>query len=259
MDIEKKVATVVAAGTIAAGAGAAVAYESGIFDNGDQPDSTYVQTVPATQQPTMIPGTEIPNPLKTPTIEPTPVSTASIPVPTNTPEHVITPPCEIVPQEYCKDAKLIDFEYNGQHFKVIGFKLPAGIPVFSMAEGKIFTTIASGNPFDGSYTDLIRNGSQAPITIAGDYSFEKPSQSDVTNGTKIGVMKDSGITNLGDFNLIFSPALKSPDGKGFISDDSLISQMFPEIDLSKPHSRVVTDGAGKTTYITTYNDTPPGH
>lgn len=259
-------AAVALGATAVVGIGGAFAFEAGAFDSGSTPDSGHVQTIPSTEQPDMIPGTQIPNPLKSstpestalPTFTPTIVETPS-PTATHTPttEHVVAPPCEIVPQEYCEDAKLIDFEFNGQHFKAIGFKLPSGVPVFAMAEGKILETTASGNPFNGSYATLIRNGSQAPITITGDFSFDKPSQSDVANGTQIGTMKETGIVNLGEFNLVFIPQLRNSDGKGFTSDDSLIAQMFPTKDLARPDGNVVSDGTGKTTYIKTYNDAPP--
>lgn len=57
----------VAAATIALGGAALVTNQMGVFGS-DSSDEAHVQIVPAPTQPAVIPGTEIPNPLKTPEV-----------------------------------------------------------------------------------------------------------------------------------------------------------------------------------------------
>ncbi len=246
-----KIGSMAAAGVLAAAGGAAIAYESGVFDSGD--GEANVLTVPAQEQPAVIPGTEIPNPLKTPvgvaaTAEATPTT---IP-PTATKEAVKDVPCQILPEEFCSRGERVVSVSNGKNYTYVGFHLPPGTPLFSLIDGLLLKAVEGGNPYSGFLAQVRDDTQSHGYAFRGDIAFDNMLQRNVKAGDKIANIGNSGVTNLGGYNFIFT--INTP---GPVTDEEMLETLFPAAYNRPIVGTNIPEGEMKSAVIPSYSSEPP--
>ena len=186
-------------------------------------------------------------PAETPTLEPPP---------TATPESKNEAPCEILPQEYCSQAEIIELDYQGVTYKNIGFHLPAGVPLFSPMDGNLAKTKVSEPSHLHGFLAAVNNAND-PTLLAfafyGDLGFDNMLSSNVNEGGVIGYTQDTGIKGLGDYNIVLQVTRLNSTNDGFVTDEELLRRMFPQA-FEKPAKKTVFDGQGAITFIPSYNN-----
>ena len=159
------------------------------------------------------PAATEPAPTGTPTLEPPPTAT----------EVKQEVPCQIIPQEYCERAKLIEFKYQGVDHKLIAFNLPEGTPLYSPKDGQLFTGEFNGEPFNGPFGSVQdpKNG----FSFIGDVNITLLPQA-VKKGDQIGTIQNTGITNFGEYNLIIFTTRANAQGTGPETDEEVLNTLF---------------------------------
>lgn len=171
-------------------------------------------SVPTTASPT-------PEPTKpTATLEPTkaPPTPTAEPTKAATPEAKKDEPCNILPQEYCSQGKLIYTKNSsGQSEIYIGFHLLPNIPIFAGMSGQTGkASIAQPSEFTG-YQLVVRdpnlsNPNAISFEIKGDLQFDNMLSTNVNEGDIIGYTQNTGVKNLGDYNVLITARRRTPNG-----------------------------------------------
>lgn len=148
---------------------------------------------------------------------------------TSSPPTNTTGTCMILPEEYCKEVKIIDWKYEGQSFKLAAFNLPEGTQVRSPVNGFIATT-KDGDTWKGTFASIKPENSELKInyTFIGDIQFENSSASKVTTGEVFGKLTDTGAKNLGNYNLVIRITQYNTRDKKFETDESTLYSLFPK-------------------------------
>ena len=146
-------------------------------------------------------------------------------------------PCQILPTEYCSQAELTDFNYQGQTLKIVGFHLPPDVPIFSPIDGSFGQTNMDQKPNTGPFHGFIAlvfkpsDPSLLSFSIMGDIKFDNMLSHDVKKGDLIAYTQDTGIKNLGgNYNIIVTADRKNPNGNVpiTITDEDMLRTMFPQ-------------------------------
>ncbi len=247
-----KVGSLAAAGVLAAAGGVALAYESGVFDSGST-DQAKVQIIPAPEQPANIPGTEIPNPLKTP--EPTVNAVAPTVAATATPEKKAEVPCQIMPQEFCNGGKVIEMQYQGNTYRLLAFTLPDGTPLYSPESGQLIKGVFNGVPLTGPF-GVIKPNADKSFYFVGDLKFENNNTVDVKPGDPVARIQKTGVTNFGEYNLIIMANRLDATGKKPEADKEILDALFPSLSKVEPVKKVDQSAGQSSVGSPIYSNTP---
>lgn len=182
------------------------------------------------------PDTPTPKPAATETLKlsPTPLVTETPIPPTIAPEVKKEVPCVILPDQYCSQAELIDWTYQGQTYKIVGFHLPQGVPLFSPMDGSSGKANMDQKPNTGPFHGLLAgigkptDPSLLSFNIMGDLKFDNMLSLDVKKGDLIAYTQDTGIRNLGNYNIIVMASQKDPNSNGFTTAEDMLRTMFPQ-------------------------------
>jgi len=189
--------------------------------------------------------TETPTATSLPTRTPTPESTFT-PTASPTPEPTSTPtpevkkevPCQILPTEYCSQYEVINWKYQGREYKLLGFNLPPGTPIFAHKPGKELATADFGENglFKGFLVEVEDpdnpNDLKTSLEFIGDLSFAKYEWGKIKQGDIIATIQDRGIKNFGEYNLIIQAFKgKFPDLE---TNTELLDKFFPNFSTTPP-------------------------
>lgn len=177
-----------------------------------------------------------------PTSEPKPQTTAvAMPTmgveqktatPNTTPESTQgIRPGEILTRADQLKGDIIDWNYEGQTYKLAAFKLDGGTKVFVAQSGQLARTKADA-PFAGNagvLTGLGGNQSSTTIEYVGDLSFDMMTTIDARSGDIAATIGNTGVKEreFGDYNFIVFITHKNPNGKGFTTNTEMLSKLFP--------------------------------
>lgn len=232
-------------GLAAVGGAAFGAYEgvSSLSSGSSSPDSVAVPTEVATPTPSEAPLTPAPTESPVPTLEPTPS-----PV-----EVVDAKPCAIIPDEFCAQGELINWTRQGETYKLIGFRLPPNTQVFSPVDALLGKVKQDGDPFSGYVAEIIQPETYTTYSLTGDLYFDDMQSGLVKKGDVIGNIQDTGVKNLGEYNLIFSVTRFDQATQTFSTPEDVLNDLFPGLLSKKPSKDVTYDGQGNPVIIDFYD------
>ena len=180
-------------------------------------------------------------------LKPTPTATETI-VSTPAPEVKKDVPCQILPEKFCSQAELIEFNYQGKTYTYVGFRLPSGVPLLSPMDGQVAKAeIVQPSPYKGFLATVMdpNNPTSGSFGFVGDLKFPNMLSINIKKGDIIGYAQNTETENFGNYNLLV----------GASNSDSLRS-LFPEA-FKKPAKKATYDGLTATTYMDIYADEPP--
>lgn len=156
---------------------------------------------------------------------------------TPTPEKKTDVPCQILPQEYCNKAELIERKgVDGQIAQVIALKLSSGIPIFSPIDGEV----AKAKTNTGLLA-VIRDPNDPNlivINVQGDIKFDNMLTIKVKKGDVVGYTQDTGefTSPLGDYNIRVGSTKAS--GDKIVDNPDKMKEFFPEAFKKGPVKKV---------------------
>ena len=158
-----------------------------------------------------------------PSPEPSPTATEVSKAPVN---------CEILPQEYCSQGKLIDWTNSlGVQWKLVTFNLGAGTPIYAPFDGSLFQTEGPGNLISPNAPGLsIYNpdNSAAPVFIlTGDIKLNGQ-QYTVRKGDIIAYTQNTGI-KVFDSTIALTVTVADSTTNSIKTDEDLLRQNFPNL------------------------------
>ncbi len=206
------VAGAVALGGTLAGCGGD---DAGDVDPGFTPDATHTLTIEPT-------ATRTPIIEATPTFTPTPTLEPTF---TPTPEPVVEVPCKVLPIEFCKDGKLLEFELNGKKYSFVGLNVPPGTPIYALTSGELAKTEESGQYFTGFGAQITNSEQTGASIIKGDVLYQNMVYETVQEGQQIATVGDRGIENLGGYNIVFTINRRTQNGP--VPNMDLLKELFP--------------------------------
>lgn len=198
---------------------------------------------PPTQEPTKAPPTPITEPTKAPIVE-----------------AEKDKPCTIVPQEYCSQAEVIDWTNSlGQKMKLIGFNLPAGVPLSMPIDGQVAKVKLPEEAADKGFQVQIfdpNNPNPQWYIFKGDMQFDNMFSVNMKKGGIFGHTQNTGIENSG-YRILFYIVRGS--GKDATVAEDEMKKMLPDAFTKPPAKTLVAEGSNKGVTITTktFYDTPP--
>lgn len=137
--------------------------------------------------------------------------------------------CLIVEEKYCSQAKAI----NGQPMKMIGLRLPVGVPLFLPSDSQVPKTKLNESVvfFKGYRADLFDPGNPKALrySFSGDIKFNDMLTLNMKKGEIFGYTQDTGIDMVG-YNLIFYAYEIGPD-KHQVINEEVMKKMFPTLKL----------------------------
>lgn len=118
--------------------------------------------------------------------------------------------CLIVEEKYCSQAKLIDWTNpSGQKMKIIGFDLPADVPLLAPIDGQVVKIkLPNGEIIKGLQAIVLNPNSNTTLTynFFGDLRFNNTLTLNMKKGEVFGYTQKTGIKNAGNYNLLFGIA-----------------------------------------------------
>ncbi len=198
-----------------------------------------------------------------PTAKPTETRPATTPPvtaeATPKPEQEV-PAGQILSPELSATGEIIDWDYQGQTYKLAAFRLKAGTRVLVPKDGQLARTKAD-DPFTGTLASLIDVNSSNPtsIELIGDLTFDAMTTIDVKSGDLAGKIGGTGVTEtkFGDYNFIVFITIKNPNGKGFVTDMNMLRQVLPLIADKPPVKRVNQTEQVPLSNVNTVNNPHP--
>jgi len=189
------------------------------------------------------------------TLEISPTSTASTEVvmPSSTPEVEQVVDCRIVPEKFCKEASVINVEFQGKKYTFIGLNVPPGTPIYAPITGELAKIKESGEPFSGFSALVSDEDKTIGFNIRGDIKFENMIYEGVEEGQQIATVGDDGIKNLGEYNLVFTVNRTTPNGPE--TDENWLEENLPDA-FQKPAVSVVISVVGDNYRYATDTPTP---
>ena len=165
--------------------------------------------------------------------------------------------CKILPEEYCGGGKVIQKEINGQLFKIVGFKLPEGTPLYSHKDGRFNKGVTPGELFVGSFGAIMGKPGEGGFSVYGDIKFSNNS-GDIKRGDIIGTIQNTGVTNFGEYNLIIMATRANAEGTRPETDTETLTRLFPGFSEMEPVKRIDKGNAPLKPSIGSpiYSDTP---
>lgn len=137
--------------------------------------------------------------------------------------------CLILEEKYCSASKLINWTYQDQTYKIIGFNLPEGTPIFSPIDGSVGKAKENGQPFNGLLAEIPPSTSNSTsLSFIGDLQFEGGMSSiNVKKGQVIGYVGKTGTVNFGGYNLIIWVTQFSPSTQKFFTPEDVLNKLLP--------------------------------
>ena len=159
----------------------------------------------------------------TPSPKPSPTETEVSPTPVN---------CEILPQKYCSQGKLVDWTNPlGVQWKLVTFNLGDGTPIYAPFDGSLFQTEGPGNLISPNAPGLsIYNpdNSTAPVFIlTGDIKLNDQ-QYTVRKGDIIAYTQNTGIKVL-DSTIALTVTVADSATNTTKTDEGMLKQNFPNL------------------------------
>ena len=138
--------------------------------------------------------------------------------------------CLLVEEKYCSLGKLIDWQDpEGRVFKLVGFRLPEGAPIFTPFAGSVSAdTVGAGfNPDAATVTVYNPSDASAPLfTINGVLVFPEKKFT-VKEGELLALVGKKNITLLGDYNVVIIFSQFDSERKVFFTPQELLKKHFP--------------------------------
>ncbi len=194
----------------------------------------------------------------TPPITPTATATATVPA-TNTPETKkdVPVPCGILSD--CSQAEVIDWTNPvGQKMKMIGLKLPAGVPLTMPIDGQVAKVKLPDNGVTNGFQTIVFNPNDETLRyqLTGDIQFDNMFSLNMKKGESFGRVQNTGIENAGGYNVIFY-IIRGTGREAAIAEDEM-KKMFPEA-FTKPATKAAAPAGtqGATVVINAFYNTPP--
>lgn len=227
--ILKMSATIAGIGATVAGIGAGMdALNVGPF--ADSSNQEAHDTLPGGMPSATATATQI-----TESLTPEPTSELTL-APTETPPPTETPVinCEILPQEFCGNAEVIEYKtLDGNTLRMLGFKsLPAGTKIVTPLRGTLESVIFQGEGGWKGWGAIITDPSSLRnIRLIGDLSFAEPVTELINEGDPVTTIKGSVVENFG-YNLLVNFTTQK---NGVDTDDvASYEALFPGIVSQKP-------------------------
>ncbi len=129
--------------------------------------------------------------------------------------------CKILPEEFCSRGERVVSVSNGKNYTYVGFHLPPGTPLFSLIDGLLLKAVEGGNPYSGFLAQVRDDTQSHGYAFRGDIAFDNMLQRNVKAGDKIANIGNSGVTNLGGYNFIFT--INTP---GPVTDEEMMRTLF---------------------------------
>lgn len=232
---------------IAVPAGGAIAAVLVACGGGSEGDSDEVATTAPTQTEATATQTIVestPTETATPTVEPTQdpnvEQTPNIGKGSGeeeTPEVVVETPCQILPEEICKQAEVINYKAEGNEDTIIlGFKdIPEGTPVITPVTGGVIS-VDYGNGTPGGWKgkgviiDLTPDGTKMVLVI-GDLNLDSVGLGAKNTGEQVASVGASGVDNFG-YKLLVQFIIQ--EGEKFKDNDEAYNLYFPEVIKKEP-------------------------
>lgn len=150
-------------------------------------------------------------------------------------------PCRVLPQEYCRSGVPV---FYGSTFIGLGFRLPAGTPVYTPFEGVFRYTsvrafgagevwrgiveVVPNSALDDSAFRMVTFGALTPQTVLN---------TAVPAGEALGIVSGESLPLFGDTTFVVSFERYSPSARFFTHDPGLFSNLFPGVSLPDPARR----------------------
>ena len=138
--------------------------------------------------------------------------------------------CLILEQKYCTAGKLLNWNYQGQTYKLVGFRLPPDVPIFSPIDGQVGKAKA-GEPFSGFLADVANYEQITPtssgFSFIGDLRFDNMLSLNIKKGDIIGYTQDSSVRNFENYNVIFLISRRDPATGKFYTPGDALRKLFP--------------------------------
>jgi len=124
--------------------------------------------------------------------------------------------CGFLEEKYCNDGTIEDVEYDGNSYRVVGFKLPAGVEIKVPLESEVITGAfdeTSTLPLKGDSVIITKKQdlSQRAI-IVGDLEIVKYDDWIRPQGAIVAKISKGNKTNLNGYNMVIM-FMDSTDGK----------------------------------------------
>lgn len=190
-------------------------------------------------------------------------STVVAPSPESTPtqEAKQEVPCEILPQEFCGQAEVLEYKtLDGATLTMLGFKsLPAVTKIVTPLSGTLESVMFVGEGGWKGWGAIITDPSGSKnIRLIGDLSFGEPGAKSINEGDPVTTIKGSTVENFG-YNLLVSFTVK--EGGTDIDDVASYEALFPGIASQKPVMTIEQTSEGITLgsyYFPEHESPPPG-
>ena len=215
-----------------------------------------------TYTPPTVTATLFPEITPSPTTSPTTAPATTTPTAPSKLEVPAEVPCNILPQQFCSQAEVIDWANSkGQKFKIIGFKnIPTGTPLFPPVNAGEITKAKL--PERGNF-----KGFQATISdpnepnvwyiVSGDITFPDMNNATKKEGEAFGSVGNTGITNAGGYKLLVYVLRRV--GQETTSDESIIRRLFPDAFGRPAQQAAASPGStGTTIHTSVYLDNNAG-
>lgn len=144
--------------------------------------------------------------------------------------------CKMLQEEYCKGAALGQAPGEQENYAYVGFRLPQGTMVFAPWSGNVnargFSLI---NPKATVLTMILDVNGNKKVDPAEDISFsatgdlEVLAEGNVSQGTPIALVRDTGIVLFEDYNLFVDVSRYDAEKKFFVPDADLMKEWFPAL------------------------------
>ncbi len=197
-----------------------------------------IRVASATATSTTIPPTETPEPTATvsPTLTPEPtIAPTRTPTMAPTKEAVQEVPCGILPVEYCSQAEVVNIKLpTGGTVKMIGFRLPPGVPLFLPKDGQVTKTKLVNATFYRGYQAYIfdpDNPDKSRFKLSGDLLFDNMLSLNMKKGERFGQTQNTEDIDMIGYNLIVNVVDIIGTDRREASNEETLRKMFPAINF----------------------------
>lgn len=137
----------------------------------------------------------------------------------------------IIPAELSTTGVFVDFEYQGQVYKLALYNLPDKTPITAPKDGYFVARKKAGAPFIGSDLSVFNpvDLTVPNIGLIGGLHVPNMLSRQVKKGEVVAYVQDTGEKMFGRYNFVVWITAENPTGKGFFSPDSPYQEYLPDL------------------------------
>lgn len=137
--------------------------------------------------------------------------------------------CKFLIEEYCDKGHLEEVDIGGKKYKVVGFRLPAGIEIFTPFDTQVEGVTLEDFQWKG-YAVIIQSeeDKSESIRLIGDSELIGGRSRKFMKGDEVATIKNNGITNINNYNLLILMT-KENEHKELETNAKMLEAYFPKL------------------------------